>query len=248
MAKDEIKTEKKENRFLSVIIVFVIIFIWLAIFAALIKFDVGGFGSGILYPVLKDVPVINKILPEVNDDILSENTDYSGKYTTLAQALERIEELESILASQNNNTNVNSEYINQLEQEISSLKVYRDNQEAFEQRVLEFDEEVVFGTNAPDIEEYKKYYEQINEENAQQIYAQVVEQYQYDARVKAQADTYSKMEPADAAEILSEMTAGDLDLVAGILSGMSSSKSSLILAEMEPERAAQITKKMTYTN
>jgi len=248
LAKDDVMVEKKDNKFLSVIIVLVIIFIWLAIFAALIKFDVGGFGSGILYPVLKDVPVINKILPEVDEENVSENTDYAKKYTTLAQALERIEELESILASQNNNTNVNAEYINQLEQEISTLKVYRDNQEAFEQRVLEFDEEVVFGTNAPDIEEYIKYYEQINEENAEQIYAQVVEQYQYDARVKAQADTYSKMEPADAAEILSEMTSGDLDLVAGILSGMSSSKSSLILAEMDPERAAQITKKMTYTN
>lgn len=247
MAKDEIMTEKKDNKFLSLIIVLVIIFIWLAIFAALIKFDVGGFGSGILYPVLKDVPVVNKILPEVSEEMNPGQSDYGKKYTTMAQALERIEELESILSSQNNNTNVNADYISQLEQEISTLKVYRDNQEAFEQRVLEFDEEVVFGDNAPKIEEYIKYYEGINPENAEQIYAQVVEQYQYDARVKAQADTYSKMEPADAAEILSEMTAGDLDLVAGILGGMSSSKSSLILAEMDPERAAQITKKMTYS-
>ncbi len=245
MAKED-KEKKEGGGIVSAVIVLVIVFVWLAIFAALIKFDVGGFGSDILYPVLKDVPIVNKILPEVQDDN-SQGTNNNGKYTNLAQAIERINELENILASQGSNTAANTDYIEQLEQEVSNLKVYRDSQEAFEQRVLEFDNEVVFGNNAPDIEEYKKYYEEISPENAEEIYAQVVEQYQYDARVKSQAETYGKMEPADAARILSGMTAGDLDLVAGILSGMSSSKSSLILAEMEAETAAQITKKMTYT-
>ncbi|MCI8308004.1 MAG: hypothetical protein HFH14_08165 [Lachnospiraceae bacterium] len=246
MAKED-KEKKEGGGIVSAVIVLVIVFVWLAIFAALIKFDVGGFGSDILYPVLKDVPIVNKILPDVQEDD-SQGVNNNGKYTTLAQAIARINELENILASQGSNTAANADYIEQLEQEVSNLKVYRDSQEAFEQRVLAFDNEVVFGNNSPDIEEYKKYYEEISPENAEKIYAQVVEQYQYDARVKAQADTYGKMEPADAARILSGMTAGDLDLVAGILSGMSSSKSSLILAEMEAETAAQITKKMTYTN
>lgn len=246
MAKED-KEKKEGGGIVSAVIVLVIVFVWLAIFAALIKFDVGGFGSDILYPVLKDVPIVNKILPDVQEDD-SQGVNNNGKYTTLSQAIARINELENILASQGSNTAANADYIEQLEQEVSNLKVYRDSQEAFEQRVLAFDNEVVFGNNSPDIEEYKKYYEEISPENAEKIYAQVVEQYQYDARVKAQADTYGKMEPADAARILSGMTAGDLDLVAGILSGMSSSKSSLILAEMEAETAAQITKKMTYTN
>ena len=199
-----------------------------------------------MYPVLKDVPVVNMLLPEVEEDGTGMAQTDGSKYTTLSQAIERINELESILSSYNNNTNANTDYIEQLENEVNNLKVYRDSQEAFEKRVLEFDEEVVFGKNAPDIEEYKKYYEGIDAANAEKIYAQVVEQYQYDARVKEQSNTYSKMEPANAADILSQMTAGDLDLVAGILSGMSPSKSSLILAAMEPETAAQITKKMTY--
>lgn len=246
MAKED-KDKKEGGRITSALIVIVIILVWLAIFAALIKFDVGGFGSDILYPVFKDVPVINMILPDVQEDD-TPGVGNDSKYTSLSQALERIKELENILASQGGNTQANADYIEQLEQEVSNLKVYRDSQEAFEQRVLDFDKEVVFGNNAPNIEEYKKYYEQISPENAEKIYSQVVEQYQYDARVKSQAETYGKMEPADAARILSEMTAGDLDLVAGILSGMSSSKSSLILAQMDAETAAQITKKMTYTN
>lgn len=247
MAKED-KEKKEGGGIVSALIVIIIVIVWLAIFAALIKFDVGGFGSDILYPVLKDVPVVNKILPDVEDDNEVQGTNSSGKYTNLAQANERIKELENILASQGNNTAANIDYIEQLEKEVNNLKVYRDSQEAFEQRVLEFDREVVFGNNSPNIEEFKKYYEEIEPENAEKIYAQVVEQEQYDARVKTQADTYGKMEPAAAANILSGMTAGDLDLVAGILSGMSTSKSSLILAEMDAETAAQITKKMTYTN
>ena len=46
------------------LVTIVIVIIWLAILCLLIKLDVGGFGSGVLAPVLKDVPVINKILPE----------------------------------------------------------------------------------------------------------------------------------------------------------------------------------------
>lgn len=246
MANEEsIKKEKKEGGKLStVIVVILIIFIWLAIFAALIKFDVGGFGSSVLYPVLKDVPVINAILPDVEDE---NEFDNDAKYTSLAQALERIEQLEGMLASNNSNTQANADYIAKLEQEVANLQVYKNNQDAFEKRVLEFDENVVFAEEAPDIEQYIQYYEQIQPDNAAKIYAECVEKYQYDARIKSQAETYGKMEAANAAAILQEMTEGDLDLVAGILSSMGPAKSSAILAQMEVETAAQITKKMTYS-
>ena len=42
----------------------VIIIVWVGIICALIKLDVGGFGSQVLAPVLKNVPVVNKILPD----------------------------------------------------------------------------------------------------------------------------------------------------------------------------------------
>lgn len=46
------------------LVALVIIAIWLAIFALVIKMDVGGFGSTVMTPLLKNVPVLNKILPE----------------------------------------------------------------------------------------------------------------------------------------------------------------------------------------
>ena len=57
MAKKN-KTKENESggsKLVNAVIVLVIILIWLAVFAFLIKLDVGGIGSNILYPVLKDV-------------------------------------------------------------------------------------------------------------------------------------------------------------------------------------------------
>ena len=74
MARKE-RLEKKDkdeenigSKILSVFFVILIVIVWLAILVALIKFDVGGFGSSVLRPVLKDVPVINKILPEASEE------------------------------------------------------------------------------------------------------------------------------------------------------------------------------------
>lgn len=47
--------EKKGNKLVSILIGILIILVWLVIFAALIKFDVGGFGSSVMRPIFKDV-------------------------------------------------------------------------------------------------------------------------------------------------------------------------------------------------
>lgn len=49
---------------------------WLIIMALLVKLDVGGFGSTVLAPILKDVPYINRILP----DTKTENTGTAQKW------------------------------------------------------------------------------------------------------------------------------------------------------------------------
>ena len=100
MAKAENENENGENieatadagegagsKIVTFIIVLVIVVIWLAIFAVLIKLDVGGFGSGVLYPALKDVPVVNKILPEPDEKEASDTY-----YDNLSDANARIKE------------------------------------------------------------------------------------------------------------------------------------------------------------
>ncbi len=237
----EIKNDESAGgKIVTALIVFVIVVIWLAIFGVLIKLDVGNFGSEILYPVLKDVPVVNKILPEP-----AEKTEDDGKeYDNLSEANARIKELESQLAANKNAGAANSSEVEELQAEVNRLKKFEEAQNAFAKRVQEFDENVVYNDKAPDTEEYKTYYEGIEPDNAEKIYKEVCRDYEYSQEIKDQADTYGKMEPASAAAILSEM-ANDLNLVAKILDSMQPSKSALILQNMTPTTAAQVTTKMT---
>ena len=89
--------ESAGSKLVTALIALIIIIIWLVVFAFLIKLDVGGIGSNVLYPVLKDVPLVNKILPSVSEEQQAEEGNY--KYTTLKSANARIEELEGQLAS-----------------------------------------------------------------------------------------------------------------------------------------------------
>lgn len=236
----EIKNDESTGgKIVTVLIVLVIVVIWLAIFGVLIKLDVGNFGSEILYPVLKDVPVVNMILPEP-----AENVEEGQEYDNLAEANARIKELESELAASNNAGSANSSEVEELQAEINRLKKFEEAQSDFAKRVQEFDENVVYNDKAPDTDEYKKYYEEIEPDNAEQIYKEVCQDYEYSQEIKDQAEMYAKMEPASAAAILSEM-ANDLNLVAKILDSMQTSKSALILQNMSSTTAAQVTTKMT---
>ena len=60
--------ESAGSKLVTALIALIIIIIWLVVFAFLIKLDVGGIGSNVLYPVLKDVPLVNKILPSVSEE------------------------------------------------------------------------------------------------------------------------------------------------------------------------------------
>lgn len=243
MAKSKSKEgmEKESGKILTVLIAIAIAILWFVIFGLLIKFDVGGFGSGVLRPIIKDVPVINKILPKVSEEQLAIENNY--EYKSLAEAVAKIKELEEkIKELEDGNKEVNDEKA-ELLAEISRLRQFEENQKEFEERQLEFDKKVVFADQAPDLEEYKKFYEEINPANAEKIYRQVVEQLQYSQAIQEKADIYRKMDPEAAARILQTMTA-DVESVAKILLAMRPSESSKILAEMDYVLAAKITKKM----
>ena len=213
-----------------------IILIWLGIIVVMIKFDVGGFGSTVLRPIIKDVPYLNMILPE--SDNLLEDTQY--QYETIDDAVDRIKELEALLDQQYATNATNSDLIEQLTAQIAALEIYKLEQAAFEEIKEKFYEEVVFSDQAPDIEEYKTYYESIDPENAEVLYKQVIEQIQYNAEIEEYVKTYSSMKAKEAAAIFDTMT-DDFDLVADILRNMSTQSRADILGKMDPENAAKIT-------
>ena len=62
------KSEKTSGKGVGILIVILIITTFISTMALLIKCDVGGFGSEVLRPVFKDVPVIKHILPPPSDE------------------------------------------------------------------------------------------------------------------------------------------------------------------------------------
>ncbi len=231
---------RKENKALSAIIIALIILIWLGIFIVLIKLDVGGFGSKVLAPVLKDVPVINKILPEESDEDVSEEIPYKS----LAEAASYIKELEQELAGYQELENNKDTQISDLQAEVNRLKQFEEQQKAFEELRAKFYEEVVFGEKAIDVENYIEYYQSIDKENADLLYLRAIEKYAYSQEVQERAKYYSSMKPAKAAQIFVEMT-GDLDIVVALLNSMSAENSGAIISaigDLDSVLAAKITK------
>lgn len=233
--------EKKENKLSSVVIGILIVAVWLAIFAALIKFDVGGFGSSVMTPIFKDVPVINKILPETGsaEDVTS--NDYP--YKNLAEAIDYIKDLEAQVEKYKTSESSAASQISDLQSEIARLKTFEDNQAAFEQQRQSYYDEVVFGDSALDYESYKQYYEEIEPDYAAELYKQVAEQYLYDERYAELAEAYTNMKPAKAAAALYEMT-GNMDTIVAILNNMESADRASILdalSDTDPVFCAKIT-------
>lgn len=221
-------------------VTFIIITIWMAILVLLIKWDVGGFGSTVMTPILKNVPYVNRILPE-SDELVDTETEYP--YQTLDEAVAYIKELELELQDAQQGNSDNEAQLSELEAEAEKLKEYEADESAFEDEKQKFYEEVVFSDEAPDISEYKKYYESIEPANAEQLYKQVVEQTQADAEIEEYVNTYSQMKPKQAAAIFDTMT-DNLELVAKILENMAVDARGDILGNMNADTAAKVTEIM----
>lgn len=236
-------SEDEEAGGVSVFLVTVIIVvIWIAILCLLIKLDVGGFGSGVLAPVLKDVPVINKILP-AEAVVTTEDEEAYGGYTSLREAVDYIMELELELERAQSESNVSLEELEELRAEIERLQTFEDAQVEFERIKTEFYEEVVYAEQGPGPEEYQKYYETIDPTTAEYLYKQVVQQVETDQELQDYAQAYAEMKPKEAAGIFEAMT-DNLELVAKILNQMSAEDRGNILGVMDPEVASRLTKIM----
>lgn len=237
----ELSADDESGGFFTVIATIGIILVWVAILCVVIKLDVGGFGSKVLTPLLKDVPVVNLILPnsQNNGNISTEN----GGYTNLNDATEQIKNLElQLQQAQTDNLKLQEDVAN-LKAENARLQEFEDKQVEFQRIKNEFYEEVVYAENGPGAEAYQKYYESMDPTTAEYLYKQVIAQLQEDKSVQDYASAYSSMKPKKAAAIFEQMT-DNLNLAARILKTMSAENRGNILAEMDPSIAAKLTKIM----
>ena len=239
--RDDMDKKKKSGGTLAtVLVVGGIMLIWLLLLGVLLLLDVGGIGTS-LRPSLKNVPIMKYLLPPVSEDQLIWEENYP--FESITDAVNRIKELEVELDAATQSNKTYTDRIAQLEAEVARLKVFEDNVLAFEERVKAFDKNVVFNDKAPSIEEYKKYYEEINPTTAEEIYRLVLEQLQYDESIKEKAKIIKTMKPSQAAQVIEEMTA-DIEWTAKVLLSMKADESAAIFDRMDQLYAAKIFKKM----
>ena len=237
--------------FATIVITFLIILIWLAIMALLIKLDVGGFGSDILAPILKDVPYVNLILPDTakNSTYDESQVDYSSAESSGGTSINSLEEanayirkLENMLQSEMEQNSSYASTIDKLNAEVTRLEPFERQQKEFYEERASFYASVVYGDYAPDAAAYASYYAMIDPDTAAKIYEQVVKGELDDEAIKAFATTYSGMKAKQAAQIFDEMiNENQIQLVCRILAQMTIENRGDILAQMEKENALKCT-------
>jgi len=219
-----------------------IVALWVVVLCVVVKMDVGGFGSSVLTPLLKDVPVVNKILP---GNSLTETTDSEsyGGYTSLRDAVNQIASLEKQLEQLQTASKEKDAEISTLKAEVLRLQPFEEKQVEFQRIRTNFYEEVIYAENGPGEEAYVKYFESMDPTTAEYLYKQVVAQMEESKEVQDYAATYSQMKPKAAAAIFENMES-DLSLVADILNAMNAESRAAIMGAMDPEVAAKLTKIM----
>ncbi len=238
--QEEALGEDSGNGIVTLAATLLIVVLWLAVICVVVKLDIGGFGSGVLTPILKDVPVLNKILPGSSNITETVEPDSYGGYTSLEEAVAYIRQLELELERAQNSSNAKDADIEVLMAEVRRLQEFEKKQDEFQRVKTEFFEKAVEEMGA---DEYEKYFSAMDPTTAAYIYRQVLLQNEATKEIESYVQGYTAMKPKEAAKIFDSMT-DNFTLVAKILKNMDAESRGKILAAMDVENAARITKMM----
>ena len=208
----ENQPNKKRGRLFKFIIAGIIFIIILSISVAILGFNVGNIRDKYLRPGLERIPIINNLLPPLEEEQIQEQP-VDEKQQTIDSLTVEIEELNK---------------------EISRLKEFEQAQLEFKAEKEEFDKMIALN----DPKAYSNFYETISPENAEELYKQAINQEVVDKEFKDYIQTFENMKKDAAATILEELIITDMDLVITILNNLSSKKRSEILSAMNPQNAA----------
>ena len=228
--------------FASFVLTALIVVMWLLIMALLVRLDVGGFGSTVMAPIIRDVPYLNHILPESSRGTAVRDIGAASADN------EYVKRLEEQLAEAKKLNEENVETVAQLQAEVERLKGFEEASADVEAKRNEWYNEVLYSDKAPDISAYISRYESIDADAAAELYKEAVRTEAQSEVVKTYAQAYSSMKPQAAAGIFNEMAANgserDLALAARILLQMSPADRGKILGKMDAANASKLTQLM----
>ena len=241
--QEEALGEEEGNAFVTFIATLFIVVLWLAVIFVVVKLDIGGFGSSVLTPILKDVPVLSKILPGVPLSEITDSESYGG-YSSLSDAVDYIRELELEIERLQNSSAIKDSDLEELRAQVARLKEFENSQVEFQRIEREFYEEVLASGGGIGAEEFRKWFEEMNPSLAESLYRQVVVQLEESAEFQTYASAFAEMKPKAAAETLEEMMNTDTTLVARILNTLSVEERAAIMNQMSAANTARIAKIM----
>ncbi len=235
--KKENKKEKKRGGFLKLVLFFIIIFG--AIFAFL-YFNIFGIRSTYVDDKIVGTPIESVFAGAPGADEESGGKSTGGSKAELqAQVDELTAQVTDLETQLEEAQDMNDLYVSQLDQ----LQPLAEEQLKFKEDKAEFDR--MIAENDP--EAFKAFYEEVYPDTAREVYEGITGNTQSNGEITAYVANFTAMDEDKAASILEIMAVTDIDLVVQILNNMSSEKSGTILAEMNPESAAGIAKRMAPT-
>lgn len=223
---------KKKKKFILPILILII----LALLVLAIKLDIGKVSTNFIGPRIKNIPIINKILPKASENEEGPYDDFTDRefIDTIGTSTAELERAKQEIEDQ-------FLQIVDLEKRIENLQVFEDEYLTFKEEKRIFDEYVAAGNT----EEFAQFYQQMYPENAQEVYAQIVQVQQMTKEQRKYASLVSEMDGTRAAKVLENLFETDMDIILAILSNMETESASAILEEMEAEIAAAVIKQLS---
>lgn len=151
-----------------------------------------------------------------------------------------------------------SEQLKETNRVINELKIYKDGYEKVmiekeeekskleeEKKKIESDRvEIQKFAAEGNKEDFKKYFEAMDKDKAEELYREILLEEKIDADIKKFVQIYENMDETAVAKIFNEMGEEKIELVIEILTKMKKENSSAILTEMDPVFASKVTEKM----
>ncbi len=237
--QEEALGEEGGNGLVTFFATLLIVALWIAVACVVVKMDVGGFGSNVLAPILKDVPVVNRILPSAAPAMENTDSEGYGGYASLEEAVDYIKQLELELEREQTASNAKNTEVEALKAEVLRLQEFEQRQVEFQRIKTEFYEEVA----NLDPEGLLKYYESMDPTTMEYIAKQIAVQEQRKEDLDNYIQTFAKMKPKSAAKMFEAMS-DRLELVAEILEAMTVEQRADIMNVIDTELGAKLVKMM----
>ncbi|MCL2171924.1 MAG: hypothetical protein FWB71_07170 [Defluviitaleaceae bacterium] len=228
-AKRAAARRRGNGRVVALIVALVII----GAFVAAMVFDVFGFREDIMFPALRNVPLVQTWIPEGYVDYYYEPTDYVAMYYYLQERIERLERqnthIANELAASNARNEDNTREITRLRTIEQQQLTHNANVEAHERMLAENDPQA-----------FAHFFETINPEHAAEIYADILGINHRTTTWRNHVSMWQAFTPSNAARYIQLNFNIDFDRIIDILYSLDERSRTRIIQALDDEYAAII--------